>query len=44
LEEIDLGKESLTRKGQRKSHLATFQEFASARQQAGRPIKVSFVP
>ena len=39
LEEIDLGKESLIRKGQ--SHLATIQEFAFASQQAGRPVKVS---
>ena len=42
LEEIDLGKESLICRGQ--SHLATIQEFAFARQQAGRPVKVSFVP
>jgi hypothetical protein len=29
---------------QRESRLASFRQFVSARQQAGRPVKVSFSP
>ena len=41
LEEIDLGKDPLN-ESQRKSRLATFQPFVSARQQGGRPVKIFF--
>jgi hypothetical protein len=45
LEEIELGKNPLwDSEGQRESRLAGFQPFVSARQQAGRPVKVFFSP
>jgi hypothetical protein len=44
LEEIDLGKTSLTSESERESQLAAFQPFASVRQQAGCPVKVFFSP
>jgi hypothetical protein len=40
LEEIDLGKKQLD-ESERGSQLAAFQPFVAARQQAGRPVKVS---
>jgi hypothetical protein len=42
LEEIDLGLEQPTYLNQNESLLASFRQFASARQRAGRPVKVSF--
>jgi hypothetical protein len=42
LEEIELGK--LTDKSQRGCELVAFEPFVSARQQAGRPVKVFFNP
>jgi hypothetical protein len=45
LEEIELGKNpSLTDESQRGPELAAFEPFVSARQQAGRPVKVFFSP
>jgi hypothetical protein len=44
LEEIDLGENSLSFEGEGGSQLAAFQPFVSARQQAGRPVKVFFGP
>jgi hypothetical protein len=44
LEEIDLGKNSLTTKSENRSQVAAFQSFVSARQRAGRPVKVFFSP
>jgi hypothetical protein len=45
LEEIDLGKNPfLTHESERARDLAVFQPFVSARQQAGRPVKVFFSP
>jgi F-box-like len=45
LEEIELGKNpSLTDESQRGPELAAFEPFVSARQQAGRPVKIFFSP
>jgi hypothetical protein len=45
LEEIELGKDRLaTDESQSADELAVFQPFVSARQQAGRPVKVFFSP
>jgi hypothetical protein len=45
LEEIELGENPfVTDESQREPELAAFQPFVSARQQAGRPVKVFFRP
>jgi hypothetical protein len=45
LEEIELGKNpSSTHESQYGTELAAFQPFVTARQQAGRPVKVFFRP
>ena len=45
LEEIELGKDELrTQESQRRDQLAIFEPFVSARQQAGRRVKVFFSP
>jgi hypothetical protein len=44
LEEIDLGRGSLTDESEWESQLACFEPFVSARQQAGRPVRVFFSP
>ena len=44
LEEIDLGRGSLTDESEQESQLACFEPFVSARQQAGRPVRVFFSP
>jgi hypothetical protein len=44
LEEIDLGKNSLTSDSGRRSQLETFRPFSSEREQAGCPVKVFFSP
>ena len=45
LEEIELGKDELrTDESQRRDQLAAFEPFVSARQQAGRTVKVFFSP
>jgi hypothetical protein len=44
LEEIQLGKNSLTDESHRGPELAAFQPFVSTRQRAGRPVKISFGP